>query len=668
MTTDVRDPDPEPVVADAAAHSAKAPAPVPELHEAASRGNLALVQSLLELPEHSVDERDASGATLLMVAARDGQLPVVELLVQRGADVTLKNKNQSTALMFAALHGRAAIAAFLLAQPAAVERINDMNVGCYSALHCATSEGHLEVVQLLLDHGADAEVTNDGWRPLHVACSKNYVAIIKLLLKHGVDVNAPMQDGITALHFVALHGSIELATLLLDAGAGIAIGAGESHMTPLHLAAVRGDVAMIQFLLDHGAQVDTETTARATPFYTAAEHGHLEAAKLFASIDAQWKTHKSPIHVVAANGFADVLAFLLESGVDIELPDDHGLTPLCVAAVRDQVETVNALIAAGANVNAKTAEADGYSCLHYCAELGRVEIMAILIAHGADIHARTAMGHSPFNVATIHGHVPVLSLLLEHGADPLADGAGHFFAPHLAATTGRLAVLEYLATNGFTRDFEHETSGVTPMSLAAAAGHLNVVAFLMEFQDTSGAPDAAKTARRTEALIGAIEGEHLDIVKYLCERGGAGIEMLETKDTTALHTAAAIGNVPIVEYLLTTQHASVRARNAAGLTPLLYAATAGHAHVVDVLLAHGASVDEVVEHSCEPELDGTASIHFAALYAHMNVLETLVAHGANINAKTSQGTGVLDCARDCDDEAAIPHVVAFLEAHGAVAK
>lgn len=654
------DPEPEPANAPAASKA------TPALHAAASRGDLELVQTLLDTSEQQVDEQDASGATALLVAAREGHLPVVELLVARGAGAAAATKNASTPLMLAALHGRTPVVAFLLAQcPAAKSSIDAINGSNYSALHCAASEGHVEVVRLLLDHGADKEVTADGWRPLHVACSKEHTAVVALLLSRGASVDAVMQDGITALHFVALQCSVELAGLLLDAGAGVQTGAGETRMTSLHLAAVRGDVAMCQFLVGRGAEVTAETAAKITPFFTAAERGHLEAAKYFASVDSEWKTRKSPIHVVAANGFTEVLTFLLAEGVDVETEDEFGLTALCVAAVRDQVEIVKKLLAAGANVNKKAVESDAYSSLHYCAELGREEVAKLLIASGADIHATTGAGHEPFHVAAIHGHIAIISLLLENGVDPFVEGGGELVAPHLAAAAGRLGVLQYLVDNGLGRDLDKETNGVTPLSLAAAAGHPEVVAFLLQWQDKSGADEELKIARRTDALAGAIEGNHLEIVKLLCEQGRASIDMLTTKDTTALHIAAAVGSAEIVTYLLELHHASVQARIGAGLTPLLYAATAGHAHVIEVLLSHGASPDEAVEDSSEPELNGTAGVHFAALYAHVNVLETLLAHGANVNARTSQGTGVLECARDCDDADAIPGVLAFLQAHGA---
>lgn len=664
MPVATHDPEPEPTGV-AFTGEANKPTELPTLHDAASRGDVALVQSLLDSHSHGVDGLDASGASALLVAAREGHFAVVELLVAQGANVSLKNQNQSSALQFASLHGYAAVATFLLMQSEVVQRIDDMNASGYSALHCAAREGHVEIARLLLDHGANIEVTSDGWHPLHTACVKDHVEIARLLLSRGANVNAAMGDGVTPLHHAVLHGSVKLAELLLDVGAGVETCAGDSRMSPLHLAALRGDVAMIKFLLNRGAHVDTESAAGTTPFVTAAQHGHLDTVAFLVSIDAQWKERKSPLHVVTANGFTDVLKFLIAEGVDVDLSDEYGLTPLCVAVVSGQVDALHVLIAAGASANVVNQQAGDYTALHYAAELGREEAMKTLIATGGgDVHAKTDAGHTPFLVAALHGHVDVLSVLLENGAEPFASG-DDFSAVHLAATTNQLKVLQFFVANGLTQDFEKETNGVSPLSLAASAGHIDVVQFLIEYQESScGTRSEVKLALRTEALTGAIEGSQLEIVRLLCENG-ASTDMLATKDTTALHTAAAVGSTEIVEYLLGVQHVDIQTHNSAGLTALLYAATAGHGHIVDVLIAHGAPVDEAVEHSVNPELNGTTSVHFAALYGYVDVLETLLKHGANINAKTCQGTGALECARECDNAEEIPRVVEFLIIHGA---
>lgn len=244
---------------------------------------------------------------------------------------------------------------------------------------------------------------------------------------------------------------------------------------------------------------------------------------------------------------------------------------------------------------------------------------------------------------------------------------------HLAAMNDQVEVLKYLLASGLSQDFERKTNDVSPMAMAALTGHLGIVQFLIEFQNSND--NENQHALRTEALASAIEGSHLEIVKLLCENG-ASTDMLARRDTTALHIAAAIGSIEIVEYLLEAQHVDLNVRNSTGVTAFMYAATTGRANIVELLIVHGAPVDEAIENSTDPVQNGTTSAHFAALYGQVDVLTVLLEHGADLNAKTLQGTSVLRCARNSgsmaqaageeEDATASAQTVEFLLAHGAL--
>lgn len=689
---------------------------VHELHAAVLRGDFELVQSLVTSGDADVDTPDEEkGVTALLLAAGKGKVQVVELLIKLGANVTLqRGKYQMSALHCAAKGGHLAVVKVLL--DADSSNINALDgTGC-TALYWTTRKGYVKIADFLLDHGADTEKTRADWRPLHTACTRDDLAMVTLLLSKGARVNATMEFGITPLDFTATQGSVEVATVLLDAGADVNNQDEKTATTPLHRAAIRGDVAMVSLLISRGARVDAETNDEATPLFAAAEYGHLEVVEYLIAMDPTgWHLHCSPIHAVASNGHLDVLDHLIQEGVDVDLKNQFDVTPLCAAVLKERLAIMEYLISNGADVNQKMKSDRDFTYLHFAAENGDEDAVRLLAESDAVVDARDDYGYTPLHIAAVHGAVAVVEALLENGADLYAEGLDGLTVTDVAAASGQLRVLQYLQEQGFTHDFDrqHPTdSTITPLSLAATDGHANVVKYLVELQNrhlstasqanktTGGGGDngivsergeSSSTAHcefslededlkselrgggayrrlrecRFDALISGVENDHLDIVAYFCEIG-ANVGMLASRDTTALHTAAGLGHTLIAEYLLQEHHATLSDRTSAGLTALHVAATTGQTSVIKLLLAYGALVNERVERSSEGDLVGMTPLHFAALFGHLDVLQVLIRHGADIDAQTEQGAGVLECAKEGDNAHVIPSIIDFLLESGAM--
>ncbi len=137
------------------------------------------------------------------------------------ASVAAKTPNFEKEIIKAAKSGASARVAELLQQDSALISARDADGS--TPLHCATWKGHLNVVEVLLAHGADvnAHNHNDHWgtTPLHAAAHANQKAIAELLIAHGADIHAINLNGRTPLAETEFHKAKPVANLLKQHGA-----------------------------------------------------------------------------------------------------------------------------------------------------------------------------------------------------------------------------------------------------------------------------------------------------------------------------------------------------------------------------------------------------------------------------------------------------------------
>lgn len=134
------------------------------------------------------------------------------------------------------------------------------------------------------------------------------------------------------------------------------------------------------------------------------------------SMDALLKSgfSNTSLHEAASLGRVDVVKFLLQSGVEIDTPDEDGDTALQNAAGSGHVELVQYFIELGANP--KHASKDGDTALHLACEKGHIEVVRILVASGVDLNQSNVSGETPLSFALQAGNQELVQLLTEKGA------------------------------------------------------------------------------------------------------------------------------------------------------------------------------------------------------------------------------------------------------------
>ena len=141
-------------------------------------------------------------------------------------------------------------------------------------LFVAAKRGHLEVVRLLLEAGAqtDAHAANrNGATALMIAAENGHLDVMQLLLKAGADKDSATAGGATALMLAAQNGHSEVVRVLLEAGADkeAATTAEPAGQTALFAASLNGHLEVVRLLLEAGADKDAATTDGQTALFAA---------------------------------------------------------------------------------------------------------------------------------------------------------------------------------------------------------------------------------------------------------------------------------------------------------------------------------------------------------------------------------------------------------------
>ena len=264
-----------------------------DLPAAAGAGALASVQRLLELG-FAVDAQDAQGASGLLRACGGGHAEIAACLLDAGADPMLAAHSGVTALVAAVSARQAALVALLLEHHVAADQ---RLPNAATALMVAAALGYPEIVEALLDAGADANAVDDAGRnALHAAAQFGFEhndslrarRLFDVLLKHAADINHADREGTTPLLLLLgahMHpGSTcdathigALVPPLLDAGAQPR-HADLRGVTALHACAMHALLAPARILLARGAEREAPDAFGRTAADVARQLGYIDVA------------------------------------------------------------------------------------------------------------------------------------------------------------------------------------------------------------------------------------------------------------------------------------------------------------------------------------------------------------------------------------------------------
>lgn len=513
-------------------------------------------------------------------AAMKGDKEGVRELLKSGADVNAAQGDGMTALHWAALKGDAELAQMLVYAGANVKATT--RLGGYNPLILAAREGHADVIAVLLAAGADPNAaTTSGTTPLMLAASSGNARAVTMLIENGADVNAKekvMEQ--TPLMFAAAYNRTEAMQALIKGGADT-----QATTKVVNLAALSSPEEEFfrqqqqqQQQQGRGGQGGQQAAAAGqgggggrrgpatgrpgvdrqfrfnelvgyqggmTPLLMAARQGHMEAVKLLLDagapinqVSAGDKT--SPLLIAIINGHFDLAKYLLDRGADPNLAAENGAAPLYA--------TLNVQWAPKALYPQPRA--------YQQQKLTHLELMKELLDKGADPNARLRkkvwysgynfdlsgvdeIGATPFWRAAYGADIDAMKLLVQYGADPNIGTTKPAGRPR-TGDGGR----ENVADNSGLPPIPVGGPGVSPLQAAAGVGY--------------GEGFAANSHRYAPTGM-------LAAVRYLVEELGADVNAADHEGNTALHHAAARGDVEMIKYLV-AKGANPKAVNREGQT------------------------------------------------------------------------------------------------------
>jgi ankyrin repeat protein len=463
------------------------------LQWAVYNGNMNIVSLLLDA---GANINYSQGRTALEVAVETKDHKMIFILLDAGAD---PSKDGSVSLAV-----KASDVGLILALLQRGAGINNISHDIPTALYQAAVSEDLEMVQFLLDRGADPNIqlqNNYMGSVLQVLTRSRSMKIIEAIIQAGADINGAWSSksfrnpSLNPLQIAASNGDLELVEYFVAANADVNWPASEYNgRTALQKAVENRHMHIVEFLLKNGANINAPARSKngVTALQAAVSQNHLDLVEFLLENGANPDDQPSRVggfsalQLAAKSGNNDLILKLVLAGAKVNGPpaDEYGLYAIQAAALYGHITTVKLLIQLHADVNAPACFKGGYTALQAAVSKGHLKIIELLLERGADVNAPGCLGSSSYQfkygtalvIAAHGGHIRMAKLLLAKGANLIVQGA--MPALYEAARNGRLDMMKLLITRARESPEFNRNHLKTALDAAKKAGHTAAAKFL----------------------------------------------------------------------------------------------------------------------------------------------------------------------------------------------
>ncbi|XP_058821683.1 protein TANC2 isoform X2 [Topomyia yanbarensis] len=349
----------------------------PILCIAAHEGIVPMVSLLLEFGAN-VEKVNSQGCTPLILASAKGHCDVVRQLVAAGSALGQTDTSQRCALVHAAVTGKLKVVKYLVACDwNARPDSSDVTLeqAAQQALIAASGHGNTEIVEDFLDMG-EVHINRldiiTGETALTTACANGHTETVSILLSRGAATDMRNRKDQSPLLISVKEGHWAIVERLLQNQTDVE-QTDYNGKTALMVAAEEGHVGIIELLLNRGAMLSTQDKDGLTALSWACLRGKQQAAKCLLERNADRQhadsTGRTPLDLAAYQGSAALVQMLLDHGAQIEHVDVNGMRPLDRAIACRNVQVVQVFLKRGAKLGPAT----------WAMANGKSEIMLILL-------------------------------------------------------------------------------------------------------------------------------------------------------------------------------------------------------------------------------------------------------------------------------------------------